>query len=263
MKEIIAVHGKKVSSHVTVTVVSVILAFCATLGSASAQTPTIVDPLPTPKSANIEIPAVQRSKPAGLRATGPLTITAIEMPPIPPALYCGPRLRTCVCTQARLRYVFPVQPPDLVEYAEVHHDYPATDIFAPNRSVFVAVTDGIIDELSYDDYWDPVVDDPSLRSGRYVAIIGDDGVRYHGSHLDEVVSGLTAGDRVVAGQILGYVGNSGNARGISQHLHFGISHPTYAGDWETRRGELPPYPYLQAWTRHEVLTPDLSAIIQK
>jgi hypothetical protein len=203
-------------------------------------------------------------------AVTPIVLTPVALPTVTPAADAhagpacppfGPLLRPCACPTPALRYVFPVQPPEVASYAAEHHTYPATDIFAPRRSVFVAVTNGVIDELSYEDHWDPANDDGALRSGRYVTMIGDDGVRYHGSHLDEVMSGLAAGDRVVAGQVLGYVGNSGNAAGITPHLHFGISYPTYAGDWETRRGLASPYPYLQAWARHENVTPDLSGVL--
>ncbi len=155
------------------------------------------------------------------------------------------------------RYVFPIQPPEVANYSAGHHDYPATDIFAPHHSLFVAVTDGIIDELSRVDRWNSATNDPALRGGRYVSLIGDDGVRYYGSHLDEVVDGLEAGMRVTAGTGLGYVGNSGNARGIAPHLHFGISRPTFPGDWQVRRGTISPYPYLQAWARGENLAPEI------
>lgn len=154
-------------------------------------------------------------------------------------------------------YVFPIQPPEVATYSAGHHDYPATDIFAPYRSVYVAVTDGTIDELSYIDRWDPAMDDPALRGGKYVSLIGHDGIRYYGSHLDEVAAGLDVGMHVAAGTVLGYVGNSGNARGIEPHLHFGISPPTFPGDWKVRRGTISPYPYLQAWARGEKLTPEI------
>lgn len=156
------------------------------------------------------------------------------------------------------QYVFPVQPPSVTSYQYGHHDYPATDIFAPRGTRFVAVTDGYIDEVGRVDYWNPTIDDPATRGGLYVSLIGDDGVRYYGSHLDEVTVGLQAGDRVVAGQVLGYVGSTGNARGISPHLHFGISYPTFPGDWEVRRGIIMPYQYLKAWQNNEQITPDLS-----
>jgi peptidoglycan LD-endopeptidase LytH len=155
-------------------------------------------------------------------------------------------------------YFFPVQPASVAHYPLGHHDYPAADIYAPRESLFVAVTSGRIQDVSREDLWNSKVDDPALRGGRSVSLVGDDGVRYYGSHLDAVVAGLTPGQQVEAGQILGYVGSSGNARGGPTQLHFGISHPTFAGDWAVRRGELVPYVYLQAWQRGENLTPDLS-----
>ncbi len=55
--------------------------------------------------------------------------------------------------------------------------------------------------------------------GNQFFLHGDDGARYLGSHMD----GFNGKDRkVTAGEVLGYVGTSGNARGTSPHLHFGI-----------------------------------------
>lgn len=155
------------------------------------------------------------------------------------------------------RYVFPVQPPEAANYQRGHHDYPATDIFAPVGSSFVAVTNGVVDFVSIEDLWNPNEDDPATRGGLSVAILGEDGVRYYGSHLSAIAPDIEPGVSVVAGQVLGQVGNSGNARHIASHLHFGISHPTYPEDWAVRRGEIDPYPYLKAWEAGEMLTPKL------
>jgi hypothetical protein len=87
----------------------------------------------------------------------------------------------------------------------------------------------------------------SSRGGRSVAIVGDDGIRYCGSHLLDVAGGITQGARVGVGALLGHVDSSGNARGIDAHLHFGISHPTTPDDWKVRRGEVSPYDVLNAW----------------
>lgn len=128
-------------------------------------------------------------------------------------------------------------------------------MFCAIGSVFVAVTDGVVDFVSRADVWDAKVNDGATRGGLAVAIIGDDGVRYYGSHLSQVADGIAPGVRVVAGQQLGLTGKSGDARFTDSHLHFGISHPTTPDDWKTRRGEISPYDYLRAWQRGENVTP--------
>ncbi|MCC7352539.1 MAG: peptidoglycan DD-metalloendopeptidase family protein [Anaerolineae bacterium] len=157
--------------------------------------------------------------------------------------------------EPKYRYVFPVQPPDVAHFAPEHHDYPATDIFAPAGALFVAPTDGVIEFISREDLWNPEADDPVTRGGLAISMVGDDGVRYYGSHLSEVDGALAAGMRVQAGQTLGRIGQSGNARSTPSHLHFGISHPTFPDDWAVRRGEVSPYPYLQAWLKGEMRAP--------
>lgn len=121
----------------------------------------------------------------------------------------------------------------------------------------VAVTDATIDGLRRHDPWDAEVDDPATRGGRFVSPVGDDGVRYYCSHLESVDPGIAAGRRVRAGRQIGTVGNSGNAARSSPHVHFGLSRPTSAGDWEARRGEVWPYDYLRAWAAGKEITPVL------
>lgn len=199
---------------------------------------------------------------------GTITPTKVLTEPLPalsitkPAISPDSLVQSSESKWETLRYMFPVQPPEVASYVNDHHTYPATDIFTPYRARYVAVTDGIIDELSRVDRWDPAVNDPATRGGLYVSLIGDDGIRYYGSHLDEVVEGLEPGDRVVVGQLLGFVGRSGNARHTPVHVHFGISYPTYPGDWQVRRGLIWPYRYLVAWTYGENLTPDLSSVLE-
>jgi murein DD-endopeptidase MepM/ murein hydrolase activator NlpD len=160
-------------------------------------------------------------------------------------------------------YVFPVQAARAVRYGPYHHDYPAADIFCPVGSRFVAPTSGVVDYVSWVDRWDPKVNDPATRGGLSVAIIGDDGVRYYGSHLSAVEKGIAPGVRVRAGQTLGRTGKSGDARYVAPHLHFGISHPTWPLDWRVRRGEIAPYRYLVAWQAHKGLRPVLPAAAQR
>jgi peptidoglycan LD-endopeptidase LytH len=166
---------------------------------------------------------------------------------------------TATQTPVPFFYVFPIQPVWAASYAEgtASHGYPAIDIFAVVGTNYVAVTDGMVDFVSYEDKWDPATDTPPLRGGLSVAIIGDDGMRYYGSHLSSITSGIAPGVRVTAGQLLGLVGNSGDARNTLSHVHFGISQPTYPEDWKTRRGQVDPFPFLKAWKNSQTVTPPL------
>ncbi len=182
------------------------------------------------------------------------TETAVELPT---ATFTPPATPTA--THVPYIYVFPVQPAALADFSEgvAAHGYPATDIFAPEGTKFVAVTDGLVDYVSTRDVWDPLVDDPATRGGLSVAIIGMDGVRYYGSHLSEVKAGILAGVSVVAGQLLGYVGHTGDARKTESHLHFGISRPSTPDDWKARRGQIDPFWFLYSWRAGQNVTPPL------
>jgi peptidoglycan LD-endopeptidase LytH len=154
-------------------------------------------------------------------------------------------------------HVFPISPTRFVDYVDGHSGYFATDIFAPEGYEFLAVTDGMVSFASPEDLWDPLVDDPNTRGGIAVAIIGDDGVRYYGGHLSALAEGIEERVRVSAGQVLGWVGRTGNARDTTSHVHFAISRPTYPEDWKTRRGQVNPCPYLIAWQNGANLIPAL------
>ena len=146
------------------------------------------------------------------------------------------------------RYIFPVANCE-VTYDRAHHDYPANDILAKAGCRFVAPISGVVDEVNRVDRWVYKTNLGQERGGLYVSIIGEDGVRYYGSHLRSVAKGIEPGVAVTAGQVLGQVGATGSARGTSPHLHFGISWPTNQidGAWWVRRGILSPYEYLNAW----------------
>ncbi len=155
-------------------------------------------------------------------------------------------------------YVFPVQG-CATTYAHSHHDYPATDILLkkphPSSCYFVAPTSGVIDEVNRIDRFTWKTDKGADRGGLSISLIGDDGVRYYGSHLKLIEPQLTPGVRVMADDRLGNIGNSGDARGLATHLHFGISWPTSAGAWWIRRGEVYPWRYLDAWRQGVSLNP--------
>ncbi|MDQ1705709.1 MAG: peptidoglycan LD-endopeptidase LytH, partial [Frankiaceae bacterium] len=60
---------------------------------------------------------------------------------------------------------------------------------------------------------------------------------------------------VVAGQLLGLIDNSGDAKYTPTHVHYGISWPTRPGVWWVRRGEIWPQRYLAAWRAGRDLSP--------
>lgn len=244
-----------------------LLAACGQSSAASVPTqapaptapPLTATPVPTeaPTEVATEIPtATARPSATPVPPTATAQPTA---PPAPPTPTPAPPSATPLPPtpeRAALRYAFPVQN-DACWYPATHHTYPAVDIFCPIGTPFVAVTSGVVDFVSREDVWDRATNRPEDRSGLAVAIIGDDGIRYYGSHLSEVAEGIEPGARVEAGQLLGLTGDTGNAKGTDPHVHFGISRPTTPDDWEVRRGQVWPQPYLAAWKRGENVTPKL------
>jgi murein DD-endopeptidase MepM/ murein hydrolase activator NlpD len=156
--------------------------------------------------------------------------------------------------QAAPFYVFPVTGCE-VNYAKAHHDYAATDILAKAGCKFVAPSNGVVDEVNRIDTWSGKTNLGVDRGGLYVSIVGEDGVRYYGSHLRSIPASIQPGVVVKAGRVLGAVGATGSARGTAPHLHFGISWPTPAQTWWVRRGEVLPWKYLDAWKSGKDLSP--------
>jgi hypothetical protein len=158
---------------------------------------------------------------------------------------------------AEFSYVFPVTGCKYT-YSKYHHDYPATDINKVRKRAicaFVSPIGGVIQDVNLKDRWTYKTNRGEDRGGIFVSIIGDDGVRYYGSHLASVEPGIATGVRVEMGQRLGIVGATGSARGLKGHLHFGISYQTEPGDWEIRRGVIWPWKYLDAWRAGTNLSP--------
>lgn len=124
---------------------------------------------------------------------------------------------------------------------------PKTTIWAKEGCAFVAPVDGVVDEVNTENRWSPATDAGPDREGKFVTIIGADGVRYLGGHLDSVAKGVKPGLRVKAGRVLGRVGRSGNARDTASNLYFAISWKTGPAYWWVRRGMVEPWDYLDAW----------------
>ncbi|WP_435795602.1 M23 family metallopeptidase [Micromonospora luteifusca] len=180
-------------------------------------------------------------------ATADQPVSPSAAPPVVPARPAPSSARpSAPAPRAGLRHVFPVRA-DNVDYHPTHGAYPATDLFADCGEPFVAVTDGKVLEVSRVDRYTKRGPQGPENGGLSVSLLGDDGVRYYGSHLSVVSSGVDAGVRVRAGQQLGKVGRTGNANNVC-HVHFGISPPCPGKDgWWIRRGVLWPARYLDSW----------------
>ena len=86
------------------------------------------------------------------------------------------------------------------------------DIFAPRGTEVVAVTDGIV---SY-------IGDQKL-GGHCIWLTTENGASFYYAHLDRWAPGIYEGMEVQAGDLVGFVGNTGNAKYTPSHLHFGVN----------------------------------------
>lgn len=130
-------------------------------------------------------------------------------------------------------------------YGRSHHGYPASDIIAACGLTYVAPYSGVVHEVNRVDSYDPATNIGVTRGGLSVAILGDDGVRYYGSHFSSINDSIVPGARVNAGDPVAVVGRTGDA-GVC-HVHFGLSAVCADGDWFIRRGVIWPWPYLDSW----------------
>lgn len=115
--------------------------------------------------------------------------------------------------------------------ARVHE---ALDIMAPRGTPVLAADDGRIAKLFLSQPGGITIYqfDASSRFAYYYA------------HLDGYAPGLAEGQTVRRGQLLGYVGSTGNARPDAPHLHFGIFRLDAAQRWWTGV-PINPFAYLR------------------
>lgn len=100
-----------------------------------------------------------------------------------------------------------------------HRLHEGEDIFARRGTPVRSATDGIVWKIG-----------DNMLGGHCVWVLGPGGRTYYYAHLDHWAEGLYTGEDVEPGTLLGYVGNTGNARTTPPHLHFGIYGPTGAID---------------------------------
>ena len=120
-------------------------------------------------------------------------------------------------------------------FAEIHNGHPheAIDILAPRGTPVHAVVSGVIRKLFL-----------SKPGGNTIYEFDDDGVYcYYYAHLDGYASGLHEGMRVSRGDVIGFVGSTGDADPGTPHLHFAISELGPEKQWWKGKA-INPYPAL-------------------
>jgi peptidoglycan LD-endopeptidase LytH len=98
------------------------------------------------------------------------------------------------------------------------------DIIAPKGAFIVSPTEAVVTRIGY-----------GSTGGNYVYTANPGKETFYYAHLDSAKAGLKVGDVLKPGDLIGYVGNTGNASATSPHLHLTIYNSS---------GPLNPFPRL-------------------
>ena len=140
-------------------------------------------------------------------------------------------------------YVFPVYGPAAytdtfaAPRADVSYHH-GGDIFAPLGAPILAVADGTVFSVGWNDI-----------GGNRLWLRDGEGKQFYYAHLSAFSTLAVNGRRVKAGDVIGFLGNTGDAEGTPFHLHFEV-HPVellFLG----YDGAVNPTAYLNAWRRLE------------
>jgi peptidoglycan LD-endopeptidase LytH len=127
-------------------------------------------------------------------------------------------------------------------FEEVHngHRHEAIDIMEPRGTPVHAVASGTIRKLFL-----------SKPGGNTIYQFDETGVYcYYYAHLDRYAEGLREGVRVERGDVIGFVGATGNADARAPHLHFAIFELGPEKQW-WKGNPVDPYPGLLAAVKRE------------
>ncbi len=166
----------------------------------------------------------------------------------------GIGLRLCICIAMLLQLVLACAEPSSIlemtppisglalvdlrdEFQEVHngHRHEAIDILEPRGTPVHAVVAGTIRKLFL-----------SIRGGNTIYQFDEMGMYcYYYAHLDRYDDGLREGMQVKRGEVIGFVGSTGNADAHTPHLHFAIFELGPERVWWKGKA-IDPYPCLVA-----------------
>jgi murein DD-endopeptidase MepM/ murein hydrolase activator NlpD len=207
------------------------------VGYAEASVQASAPPAPKPV---VPGPAPKQKKPA----KRPASKTPSAPEPTRRSRGSAPLLQPPVGLQPQLTaggYVFPVYGPAnyIDSYGAFRGDvagnwHHGDDIFASLGAPILACADGIVYSVGWNDV-----------GGNRLWLRDQQGNEFYYAHLSAFTPLAQNGGVVKAGDVLGFVGNTGDAQGTPTHLHFEV-HPSsllFMG----YDGAVNPTPYLDAW----------------
>jgi murein DD-endopeptidase MepM/ murein hydrolase activator NlpD len=211
--------------------------------SVSPATPKApsVEPRPSREPSPAKETPVPRSAPVITDA--PATAAEPPTPPTPagplPRLLPGtPGDGDVTLVPSATGYVFPVAgqfsySDDYGAPRAVTISHQGNDVFADIGTPVVAVADGTLSQVGV-----------NTLGGNRLWLTDDQGAAYYFAHLSAYAAVALEGARVRAGEVIAYVGNTGQAITTPPHLHFEV-HP---GGKEA--GSIDPYPLLRSWEQN-------------
>jgi peptidoglycan LD-endopeptidase LytH len=209
--------------------VAVLAAVQALLDAEEALTTAGFDPGPAPAVADSLVPA-PTPDPAAMPEVG----TRREWVANRQAVLATARRLAPADRMARTDLVCPV--PGATFTNDYHYPrshgrrHLGTDVFAPTGTPIVAMVDAVVTRIDPTDAYNG---DGDLGGITVTYVAGRD--EFYNAHLDTIDAALVEGELVTAGQVIGTVGDTGNARGGAPHLHLG---------WSVDGINVNPYPTL-------------------
>jgi peptidoglycan LD-endopeptidase LytH len=191
---------------------------------------------------------VQSAPPGAAEVTFAARATAEYVLRLQPELGSGGTVEVAVADEAPL--LFPVAGADASAIGGRFGDprdagarsHEGVDIFAPRGTAVLAAAGGRVASTR-----------PTPIGGNVVWLEdAATGLSYYYAHLDAVH--VRTGQQVGAGEVIGTVGNTGNASGVRPHLHFGIYRPY--------REAVDPAPFLRSAADLTTLAVDVAALGQ-
>jgi murein DD-endopeptidase MepM/ murein hydrolase activator NlpD len=132
-----------------------------------------------------------------------------------------------------------------------------TDIMSPKGSWIVAVEDGIVERLEWNRLsgWNIMIRHAGAWTSHYLHLNNDttgtdDG---EGGPQAAFAEGLEVGSFVKAGEVIGFVGDSGNAEHTGSHTHFEL---------HVDGRKVNPYPYLAAALERKLIESELARTME-